>query len=177
MDPHLTKLQQEIVEAVSGLTAEQLMLHPPDKWCVAECLEHLYLTYTGTIKGFGRLLESGKPLASPSNWKGRAQALLVVRFGYLPSGREAPASARPRGLSRETVVDGIAPKIAEMDAIMTECAAKFGARAKVLDHPLLGPFSISQWRKFHLVHGLHHVKQIHRLRADATRPQREPQPV
>jgi hypothetical protein len=33
-----------------------------------------------------------------------------------------------------------------------------------LDHPILGPFSIAQWRKFHLVHGLHHVKQIQRLK-------------
>jgi hypothetical protein len=34
---------------------------------------------------------------------------------------------------------------------------------RVLDHPLLGPFSIWQWRKFHLVHGLHHGKQIRNL--------------
>jgi hypothetical protein len=33
-----------------------------------------------------------------------------------------------------------------------------------LDHPILGPLTGGQWRKFHLVHGLHHVKQIRRLR-------------
>jgi hypothetical protein len=54
-----------------------------------------------------------------------------------------------------------------MDRILTECEAKFGKHAKVLDHPILGPFSIAQWRKFHLVHGLHHVKQIRRLRPAA----------
>jgi hypothetical protein len=31
---------------------------------------------------------------------------------------------------------------------------------------VLGPFSIEQWRKFHLVHGRHHVKQIRQRRAE-----------
>jgi hypothetical protein len=49
---------------------------------------------------------------------------------------------------------------------MSICEAKFGSRIKVLDHPILGPLSIDQWRRFHLVHGLHHVKQIRRLRRE-----------
>jgi len=54
-----------------------------------------------------------------------------------------------------------------MDGALTECAARFGVLVKVLDHPVLGPFSIEQWRKFHFVHGRHHVKQIRRRRAQA----------
>jgi Protein of unknown function (DUF1569). len=164
VDPHLNKLQKEITFAVSGLTTEQLTPHLPGKWCVAEVLEHLYLTYTGTIKGFERLLASGKPTLSASTWKHSAQALLVLGFGYLPEGRQAPPQARPRGLPPETVLTGIAVKIGEMDDVLTQSASSFGASAKVVDHPILGPFSIAQWRKFHLVHGRHHVKQIRRLR-------------
>ncbi|MGZ7099671.1 MAG: DUF1569 domain-containing protein [Candidatus Angelobacter sp.] len=33
-----------------------------------------------------------------------------------------------------------------------------------MDHPVLGPLTAAEWRKFHLVHGLHHVKQIRSLR-------------
>lgn len=163
MDPRLGKLQREIASAVANLSPEQLRFHPPGKWCVAEILEHLYLTYTGTIKGFGRVVEAGKPLATWPTWKQKAQALVVTGFGYLPSGREAPAVARPRGIPIDQVMTEIGPKIAGMDGIMAQCAARFGSRIKILDHPILGPLSISQWRKFHLVHGLHHVKQIHRL--------------
>jgi hypothetical protein len=61
----------------------------------------------------------------------------------------------------------IEAKITEMDGMLTACAARFGGCVKVLDHPVLGPFSIQQWRKFHLVHGRHHVKQIRRRRAQA----------
>lgn len=160
MDPHLGRLRQEIAEATAGFEAQQLSWHEPGKWCVAEILEHLYLSYTGTIKGCGRLLERGKPLASKASLKNRAQCFVVVSLGYMPIGRKAPEGTRPRGLEQQKVVSEIESKMREMAAILSECAEKFGARAKVLDHPVLGPFSIGQWRKFHLVHGLHHVKQI-----------------
>ncbi|MFZ0735208.1 MAG: DUF1569 domain-containing protein [Candidatus Sulfotelmatobacter sp.] len=166
MDPHLEKLQRKIASAIEELPAGQLVRHAPGKWSVAEILEHLYLTYRGTIRGCGRLLETGKPLATKSSWKQRAQAFVVVTLAYMPTGREAPQRARPRGCPPEEVTAEIAFALSEMDRLLTDCAAKFGPRAKIMDHPFLGPFSIQQWRKFHLVHGLHHVKQIHRLREE-----------
>ena len=165
MDPHLERLQQEIAAAVADLSAEQLSAHPPGKWCAAEVLEHLYLTYTGTIKGFERVVEAGKPLAtSAQSWTQRGRTLVVLGLGYLPPGREAPPVARPQGLPPEKVLAEIEAKIAEMDDIIGRCEEKFGAGSKLLDHPILGPLTGAQWRKFHLVHGLHHVKQIRRLR-------------
>jgi hypothetical protein len=164
MDPRLHRLQQSIESAIARLSAEQLSWHPPGKWCTTEVLEHLYLTYTGTIKGFQRVVEAGKPLASPATWQNRGRKFVVTGLGYLPSGREAPAVARPRGIAPEKVLAEIGPKLAEMDAIITTCAEKFGASKKLLDHPILGPLTAAQWRKFHLLHGLHHVKQIRRLR-------------
>jgi hypothetical protein len=165
MDPRLKTLQLQIAESISGLDNERLTFHDPGQWCIAEILEHLYWTYTGTIKGFARLLESGKAQVSQATWKNLTQSMIVVGLGYMPSGRKSPAVARPRGLAAEKVAQEIGPKITEMDTVLAECAAKFGARVKVLDHPVLGPFSIEQWRKFHLVHGLHHVKQIRQRRA------------
>ena len=164
VDSHLQKLRQEIESAVAGLSPEQLSWQEPEKWCAAEILEHLYLTYTGTTKGFGRVLAGERPLASKASWKNRVQAMVVVGFGYLPEGRKSPAHASPRGIPAEKVKAEIISAIGAMDEVMDRCAAKFGAGAKVLDHPFLGPFSVNQWRKFHLVHGRHHVKQIRRLR-------------
>jgi len=161
---HLKTLQREVASAVAGLSAEQMTWHPPGKWCIAEVLEHLYLTYTGTVKGFERVAEAGKPLATTTNWKQRGRTLIVTGFGYLPSGREAPAVARPRGLPPEKVLAEIGSKIAAMDDIIARCEEKLGTRKKLLDHPILGPLTGAQWRKFHAVHGRHHLKQIRRLR-------------
>jgi hypothetical protein len=66
------------------------------------------------------------------------------------------------------VSEEIGRKIAEMDEIIGRCerelgGGKFRGRA-IVEHPILGPLTAGQWRKFHLVHGMHHVKQIRRLR-------------
>lgn len=164
MDPHLEKLRREISAAIKDLSREQILVRPEGKWCVAEILEHLYLTYKGTVKGFGRVLAASKPLAGKPTWKNRAQAWVVVGIGYMPRGRKAPERAQPCGTSAETVLAEIGPEIARMDDVIAQCEANFGRGVKVLDHPILGPFSTPQWRKFHLVHGLHHVEQIRRLR-------------
>jgi Protein of unknown function (DUF1569) len=163
VDPRLKKLQDEIASAIAGITAEQWSWHPSGKWCAAEVLEHLYLTYTGTTKGFGRVFEAGKPAVTTSAWTHGGRRLVVLGLSYLPPGREAPSMARPRGLPVEKVLAEIGSKIGEMDDTIARCEQKLG-RGKLLDHPILGPLTGSQWRKFHLVHGLHHVKQIRRLR-------------
>jgi len=167
VDSRLLRLQEEIASAIAGLSPERLSWHPPRKWSTAEVLEHLYLTYTGTVKGFERVGEAGKPLATAQSWRQRGRTLVVVGFGYFPSGREAPLVARPSGVPTEKVLAEIGRKIAEMDAIITGCEEKLGARTKLLDHPILGPLTAGEWRKFHLVHGRHHVKQIRRLQRDA----------
>ena len=126
MDPQLQKLQEEIESAISGLSGEQLTQHPPGKWSAGEVLEHLYLSYTGTIKGFERAAEAGNPPATAQSWAQWRRTLVVVHLGYMPAGREAPAVARPRGLPPEKVRAEIAAKISEMDERIARCEEKFG---------------------------------------------------
>jgi len=169
MDPRLLKLSQDLDSAVQGLSSEQLSWHHPGKWCAADILEHLYLTYTGTTKGFERVIASGKPLATRPSMAHRVRTFVVVGLGYMPAGRKAPAVALPRGLPREQVRNEIGSTLLAMDAIIAHCEARFGPHVKLLDHPILGPLTATQWRTFHLVHGRHHHKQLLRLREDATR--------
>jgi hypothetical protein len=164
MDSRLEELKQAVESAVEGLSSEQLGWHPAEKWCAAEVLEHLYLTYTGTIKGFSKVLESGKPLATPASMMQRMRTMVVVGFEHMPEGRKAPANTRPKGLPGMKVRAEVGAKIVEMDAIIAQCEARFGRSSRLLDHPILGPLTAMQWRKFHFVHGRHHVKQLLRLR-------------
>jgi hypothetical protein len=167
MDSRLEELKKAVESAVDGMSSEQLSWHPEGKWCAAEVLEHLYLTYKGTIKGFEKVMQTGKPLATRASIRQRVRSLVVLGIGHLPAGRKAPANTRPRGLSAETVQNEIGPKIAVMDALMAQSEARFGRHTPLLDHPILGPLTATQWRKFHLVHGRHHEKQLLRLREGA----------
>jgi hypothetical protein len=164
IDPRLQRLQHALQAAVQGMSEEQWTWRPADKWCAAEVLEHLYLTYTGTIKGFERVLQSDKPMATRSTVKHRLRTLLVLGFNYLPTGRKSPPNALPKGLPMEKVRSEFATKLAAMDRIISQCEERFGRSTKLLDHPVLGPLTGPQWKKFHVIHGRHHEKQLRRLR-------------
>jgi hypothetical protein len=98
----------------------------------------------------------------------RVLTSVVARLGHIPTGLKAPAIAQPKGLPAEQVRNEIGGKMVAMDAIITQCEARFGGRVHVLDHPILGPLSATQWRKLHVVHGQHHLKQLLRLRESTT---------
>jgi hypothetical protein len=168
LDQQLQKLRDEIGNAVSGLSAEQLAWHPQGKWCLAEILEHLYLTYRGTLKASERCLEKGRPLARSPNLKDWLRTTVVVTLGYMPEGRKSPEPATPRGMAAEDTAQSIGPELTAMDAAIAKCEQQFGKSARLMDHPILGPLTARQWRKFHWVHGQHHLKQIRRLRSLAT---------
>ena len=172
-DVRLDELTRSLESAMEGMSGEQLSWHPPGKWSAAEVLEHLYLTYTGTITGLERVLRKGKPLASRASMAQRALTFLVVGLGHMPARSEAPAIVQPKGLPAEKVRNEIGQKIAAMEAIIAQCEVRFGRRVPLMDHPILGPLNAAQWRKLHLVHGRHHLKQLLRLRLHAAREGRD----
>jgi hypothetical protein len=117
------------------------------------------------VKGFERCLQDGRPLARAVTLKERVATFVVTSVGYFPEGRKAPERTVPRGMAPEEVVNAIGEKLRTMDELITQCETRFGRSTRILDHPVLGPLTPRQWRKFHLVHAQHHMKQILRLRA------------
>jgi hypothetical protein len=165
MDSYLQRLQDAIASATGGMDAAALTRHPEGKWSAAQVLEHLCLTYAGSVKGFERCLQEGRPLARAVTFKERVATLLVTSLGYFPEGRKAPERTIPRGMAAEDVVKATGEKLAAMDDLITRCETRFGPSTRILDHPVLGPLTARQWRRFHLVHAQHHMKQILRLRS------------
>ena len=164
MDAYLRRLQEGIASATNGMNREDLQRHPEGKWCALEVLEHLYLTYAGTVRGFELCLQEGKPRAKKPALQDRFRTLIVTGLMHMPEGRKAPERAQPRGMQADELLRNIGPKISVMDDLITQCEARFGKRTRVLDHPILGPLTVVQWRKFHWVHGRHHLKQIQSLK-------------
>jgi len=167
MDSTLQLVQQAIQTATGGMTAQQLAQHPEGKWSAAGILEHLSITYGGTALLMRRCLGEGKPLGSAPTLKQRLAVMLVTGWGYFPTGRPAPDFSMPRGLNGETALRTILENLAAMDAKLAECEQRFGSAVKIADHPVLGPLTVLQWRRFHLVHTKHHMKQIERLRSSS----------
>ncbi len=164
MSEYIPRLQEAIACSIRGMARETMHQQPEGKWSTA-LLEHLYLTYTATVKGCERSLASEDPLGTPQSLKQRLRTFAIVTVGYFPrQGAQAPAQVVPKGTPVEHVVCDIAKQIATMDGLIARCELRHGKRAKLLNHPALGALTGEQWRKFHWVHGQHHVEQILALR-------------
>src|SRR3982074_3313181 len=109
MDSYLERLRQELEDAIAGASPSALAQAPVGKWNAAQILEHLFLTYKNTNRGFAKCLEQSTPLVTRAKLKHRVAALLVVNLGYVPAGRKAPERAMPRGMPLAEVQQAIPP--------------------------------------------------------------------
>jgi hypothetical protein len=160
----LSDLRDQLAKAIDGMTAEDLARHPEGKWSSAEILDHLNQTYRGTVKNCERCLASGKSGANIDRNTKRWQRRAVIWLGYLPSGRKSPQGALPRGTPIPQLTTEIFENITRLDNVITACDAQFGRGKSIAEHPILGPLTASEWRKFHWLHGTHHARQIIRLK-------------
>ncbi|MBV9669466.1 MAG: DinB family protein [Acidobacteriales bacterium] len=155
------QLRAELSDSLTEITEQELASRPnPDKWSVAEILEHLLLSYTGTIKACSRVQAAGKSLATGVTWKQRLGQWYVIRLGRMPEGRKAPKGVEPIGrFPATTLPELVLSTMDELERTLMQCTTRFGD-AKVIDHPVLGALSAAEFQKFHLIHGRHHIKQI-----------------
>jgi hypothetical protein len=82
----------------------------------------------------------------------------------LPGGRQAPKGTVPKGAPSSNILEHFDQQLAAMDEAITRCEERLGG-GKLINHPIIGPLTASEWRKFHLVHAQHHAKQISKIRA------------
>ncbi len=164
MHPLLARTFAAIETQTAGMTAAHLEHHPPGKWSSAGILEHLAITFDGTRRNLQKCLDAGTSRATRPTLRQRLGVLRVVELGRFPTGVQAPAPTVPKGLSGEAALDAARRNLAAMDVVMSDCERRFGSRRPIANHPILGPLSLRQWRRFHFVHVRHHMKQIARLR-------------
>lgn len=167
MHPKVEATWKMIERATAGMSPEEMARHPEGKWCAAEVVEHLLITYTATNAGLRKVLAKGTPHARRPTLKDLSFQFAVLGITYFPTGRKAPAATVPKGLDPAKVVPAVSQALPDMDAAITECEKRFG-KVRIADHPVLGPLTAEQWRTFHFVHARHHMKQVERLKAMAS---------
>jgi hypothetical protein len=127
--------RERLLGTLQGLSREQMEYRPaPDRWSVAENLEHIILTERFVL---GRLDDPVQPAPDPSKhsrWEGRDEAFV----SKLAEGREdrftAPEALHPTGRwSTETLV-------AEFDAARVlsrafAASTQLNLRSRIVRHP------------------------------------------
>jgi hypothetical protein len=169
MNSTLHQLQREIADSLQSLDATQTQLRPrPSKWSIQQIIEHLLLTYSSTETAISTRLAKRTPTRARPTLAHRISQFAVTRCGYFPTGREAPEPVTPNPtthpLSGEDLAQTTAEHLARLDLLFTEAETLFGPASQCASHTVLGPLNIYQWRKFQLIHGEHHLKQIAAIR-------------
>jgi hypothetical protein len=164
MHPTTKRIRDAVANCTECLSESQMRQHPEGKWDTAAILEHLALTYGSTARVMQKCLKEGRPLATSASFRHRVARILVLRFGYIPYGRKSPKQVAPSGIGGKEALDLITANLEKMDQAFAACEQRFGGKVKIADHPVLGPIPISGWRKFHVLHTLHHMKQIDALK-------------
>ena len=164
----LERVVSQFSSEVLGLDAETAQLHPKGlayKWSAQQVVEHLVLGYRLTSGALESRLNKGR--ASRNQTRTYLQwslQLMILSFGRLPRGVPAldetvPVAGRFAALDGQQLGDLMRQEIEAMDTLLDACRRKFGIE-RVAVHPFLGPLRVDQWRRFHVVHGLHHLAQL-----------------
>jgi len=146
--------------ALAGVSPADAEIATNGQWSIANIIEHLDLTYTRNAAGVERRLGKGDAPERKRTLRQSAIRTMIVTLGYFPPGRTAPAMVVPQGRPFAEVAAELDGHLEALDRCLSEGERIFGATRAVLDHPVIGPFSIADWRRFHWVHTRHHVKQI-----------------
>ncbi len=170
----LEQLQQELLAALAGLDARRSQLRPAGqatgdtpRWSIQQIVRHLLLSYEGTITAMEARLTKATPTKAKATIRQRLGQFILLRMQRFPGGRPAPAAVTPN--TAETALDGavlqaeVTTAIAHMAQQIAAAERLFGPDRQAVSHMVLGPMRVAQWRRFHLVHGRHHILQIERI--------------
>jgi Protein of unknown function (DUF1569) len=163
----LERVVSQISSEVLGLDAETTQLHPnglDNKWSAQQVVEHLVLGYRLTSNALENRLNKGRPSRNQRTYLQWSLQLMVLSFGKLPRGVPALEETMPvaggfSAMDGQQLGELTRREIDAMDTMFDRCRQKFGME-RVAVHPFLGPLRVDQWRRFHVVHGMHHLVQL-----------------
>jgi DinB superfamily len=158
-------------EAVKGLSAEQLTARPdPERWSVAECLEHIVLVEEGI---FGRLQHT---MQKPDEPEKRAEIqvsdlYLTKALRSRKTGISSPEPFVPTGRFGNTEATLVAFDEQRNQVIAYAKSAPGNWRTHFFKHLVFGTIDGFQTLLLFAGHGERHRKQIEEIKATSGFPQ------
>jgi hypothetical protein len=160
MDAWLDRLRTEIKETTTQLRDSDWSRAPTERWSSAQIMEHLGRSYGTTAKMLELSMGAGIPQVRDAKIPELLKKLLVVKVGVFPSGAKSPAMVTPKGDPGPVALARALANLERLDAAIAAAEEMWGSRKPIAMHPILGPLTPGEWRKFHYIHGRHHLAQI-----------------
>jgi hypothetical protein len=159
-DPSLQRALEAIEAAACTLSGDDWQRARGGQWNCAQIFEHLGKAYGSTAYILDKCVADGAPKGKAPSWRQWFFAGILINAGYFPTGIKAPEVTRPTDVASADALAYARETLSALDAAAVRCEARFGAGVRVANHPILGGFTIRQWRRFHWLHTRHHMRQI-----------------
>jgi len=157
-----------VVEAVKGLSEAQLKFKPgPDRWSVAETLEHIALTEDLFVNNIRPQLESSTASISTRDAK-EVDAMILTKVPDRSTKFQAPPPLVPTG--RWTPQATLDHFLVSRQETISFLNSDHNLRDQVVNHPALGRLDGYQWVLAISAHSARHTKQILEVKADPNFP-------
>lgn len=165
----LTENRDFLCQTVAGLTAEQRGFKPaPDRWSVADCIEHSTLVETRVLKNIQTLIQSPPPAERPET--GGKDQVILEQVPKRVTRIQGPAALMPTGQCLDS--DQLLRDFESARELTLQFAAETQTdlRAYASPHPVLGPLDCYQWLLAIASHCQRHVHQMEEIKANAAFP-------
>lgn len=153
---------KKIETAVNGISAEQAETRPsPDRWSVAEIVEHIAIVEGGIARICGKLIGKAKAEELLSDGTFYLSPEFISASERIDAMKlEAPERTHPNG--GVLIADSLAMIKDSHEALLVlrEDLEKFDARTFKFPHPYLGDISALEWLVLAGGHKSRHLKQI-----------------
>ena len=165
---YLEETRDGVVAAVSGLSDAQMHFKAgPDRWSVAECLEHIALAEDFLFMNVTQNVMKAGP-GAPDRDYAKADAMVLAMIPDRSHKAQAPPQLVPT--SRWTPDEALKHFLASREKTIEYMKTESSLRMHVADSPLGQPLDAYEWLLFIGAHSKRHTEQIDEVKADAGFP-------
>jgi hypothetical protein len=155
----------KFVEYVAGLTVDEFLFAPQDKWTAGQQLEHIYLAVRPVVLAFRLPKLLVRSMFGKANRPSKSYDDLVKKYQYvLQNGGKSSRPFIPRKVAynqKEKIVNALTEKINSLCTAVATTTDETLDRL-ILPHPLLGKLTMREMLYFTIHHVGHHHDAVRR---------------
>ena len=164
---YLNQTRDGVLAAVKGLTPAQWNFKPaPDRWSIAEILEHITVVEEFVAGMTDKLPELPPPAANFNAAK--MDALILAKMPDRSTKAQAPPEIQPSG--RWTTSEALKHFTAGNQRLSAALDNTPELRKHVAPHPVFGPLDGYEWILLVAAHNERHTQQMLEVKADPRYP-------
>lgn len=165
---YLEQTRDGVAAAVKGLSEAQLKFKPaPDRWSIAEVLEHIALVEDGIFQNVSEKVMKG-PAGAANRDTAKTDSFVLAALPDRSHKAKAPPEFVPTG--RWTASEGLDHFQKSREKTISFLQSTPDLREHVVDSPLGQPLDAYEWLLFMGGHSERHTKQILEVKADPNFP-------